>query len=164
MTGKAGYIYIAEAEAVARAREGVDDPARTPVLQAILDGELHVYHGGYVLEGDSAEIAEQVRRGEVTGFQVRRDEVDRRWPPGRRVPAGAPGEGAWVPPFIALMFRAIDEFGLTETSTVGKKTLAEWFAAQTLPDGTRVSTNLAGYLATFCRPPEAMKGGNPKWG
>jgi len=65
-----------------------------------------------------------------------------------------------VPPFMQLMFDAINHFGLPEAQPK-KAELQSWFEAQTV-GGVAVSPTAAGYLATFIRPPEAMSGGQKR--
>ena len=68
--------------------------------------------------------------------------------------------GVYLPPFMALMQEAVRELNISEQSWPKKKELEKHFCAQKLPDGTPVSPTQARYLATFCRPLEALRGGN----
>lgn len=69
-------------------------------------------------------------------------------------------DGAYLSPFMRMMSDAIRHFEIREGHWPKKKELEEYFREQKLPDGTPVSPNQASYLATFCRPLEAMSGGN----
>jgi hypothetical protein len=72
-------------------------------------------------------------------------------------------EPAYTPPFMAMMTEAIQNFRIP-TNAPKKSELIEFFLAQRLPDGSPVSRNHAEAMATFCRPVEAMKGGNKRVG
>lgn len=68
-------------------------------------------------------------------------------------------------PYMDLMRRAISHFriGTADGAKVKKSTIVEWLLDQTLADGkTKLGPTAAEYMATFCRPPEAMKGGNKR--
>ena len=75
-------------------------------------------------------------------------------------------EDVYLSPFMEMMLSAIKQFGITAASYshVKKETLEEHFKAQKLPDGTPVSPSMAGAMATFVRPAEAMKGGQKRMG
>lgn len=68
--------------------------------------------------------------------------------------------GIDLPPFMALMAEAIRHFKIDDQHWPKKQELERFFLTKTLPNGTPVSPNHASYLATFCRPSAAMKGGN----
>jgi hypothetical protein len=72
-------------------------------------------------------------------------------------------DGVYLSPFIALMLEAVRKFKINEENWAKKKELEEYFRAQKLPGGKPISVNLAKNLASYCRPPEAMSGGNSKW-
>ena len=78
----------------------------------------------------------------------------------------APVEGVYISPFISVMLDAARQFGLKPDMKrpPKKDELINFFKDRTLADGTVISANHAQYLATFCRPPEAMKGGNKPMG
>jgi hypothetical protein len=63
-------------------------------------------------------------------------------------------------PFMQMMADAIRHFEISEERWPKKEELEQYFRAQKLPDGTSVSPNQARYLATFCRPLAALRGGN----
>lgn len=71
-------------------------------------------------------------------------------------------ENDYLPEFIELMLAALDHFGITSSKYPKKEELVEWFSSQKLPNGENVSPRLADSLATFCRPLNAMKGGNKR--
>ncbi len=73
-----------------------------------------------------------------------------------------PTEGAYVPPYVRLQLDAVRDFKISEAGWQTKKELEHHFRAQKLPDGTAISANHARYLATFCRPLAAKRGGNKK--
>jgi len=73
-------------------------------------------------------------------------------------------EGIYLSPFIQMMLKAVKHFEITEQANVKKAELEDYFRRPKLPDGTSISNVQAGYLATFCRSPEAMKGGNKRMG
>jgi hypothetical protein len=68
-------------------------------------------------------------------------------------------DGGYVPPFVVLMLEAVRQFKISEQDPPTKKVLVEHFRAQTV-DGKLVTKNLASQMATLCRPPSAMRGGN----
>jgi hypothetical protein len=70
-------------------------------------------------------------------------------------------DGAYTPPFMALMQKAVQHFEISEKKWPVKKELEKFFREQEV-DGVRVSANIAGQLATLCRPLAAMTGGNIK--
>jgi hypothetical protein len=69
-------------------------------------------------------------------------------------------DGVYLPPFMQLMLEAVQHFKIGERQWPKKEELEQYFRAQKLPDGTPVSANQAGHLATFVRPLAAMSGGN----
>jgi hypothetical protein len=74
------------------------------------------------------------------------------------------GEGPrHVPAFIALMFKAIEHFGMP-ARVPKKQELVAWFTDKAVPGGGTVTKTQAQHLATFVRPPEAMRGGNKRVG
>jgi hypothetical protein len=73
-------------------------------------------------------------------------------------------DGVYLSPFIELMLKAIKHFKINKQHVPVKKQLEAWFLAQELPDGKSISRNQARNLATFCRPIEAIRGGNSKRG
>ncbi|KPM13725.1 hypothetical protein WG75_11905 [Citromicrobium sp. WPS32] len=72
----------------------------------------------------------------------------------------------YMSPFMEMMLTAIKHFDITaeKYAHVKKATLEEYFKAQKLPDGTSVSPSMAGSMATFIRPVQAMKGGQKRAG
>jgi len=70
----------------------------------------------------------------------------------------------YLSPFMKIMLEAIKEFGIDATSWPKKEELTEHFRKKKLPDGSTVSPNQAEHMATFCRPFEAMKGGQKRVG
>jgi hypothetical protein len=73
-------------------------------------------------------------------------------------------DGGYLSPFMVLMLAAVQHLKISEQHCPKKEVLEEHFRAQRLPDGTPISPNQARDLATFCRPPAAMRGGNTKKG
>lgn len=69
-------------------------------------------------------------------------------------------DGVYHSPFMQLMLEAVQRFKISEERWPKKEELEQHFAAQKLPDGTPVSAAQASYLATFCRPLAALRGGN----
>jgi hypothetical protein len=67
-----------------------------------------------------------------------------------------------IPEFVALQHEAIRHFRIdAEAGRYPKlQELVAYFKTRRLSDGKLVSSNLARYLATFCRPVGAMSGGN----
>jgi hypothetical protein len=71
----------------------------------------------------------------------------------------------YVSPFLQIMIDATNRFGITHGKNPPKKAeLEAYFKKQKLPDGTPISPSQAKMMATFVRPPEAMKGGQKKMG
>jgi hypothetical protein len=69
----------------------------------------------------------------------------------------------YVSPFLQIMMDATNQFGITSSKNPPKKAeLEAYFKQQKLPDGTPISPSQAKAMATFVRPPEAMKGGQKK--
>jgi hypothetical protein len=68
----------------------------------------------------------------------------------------------YLSPFLKMMLDAVKQFGITEDAPGKKEILVRFFRSQKLPDGSAISKVQAEYLATFCRSPEAMKGGNKR--
>lgn len=62
-------------------------------------------------------------------------------------------------PYIDLMFRAIDENGISEKNQGKVDNLTLWFMEQKI-DGKNITKTLAQKMATFIRLPESQKGGN----
>ena len=102
---------------------------------------------------------------------VKTADIDRLWPEasvtaaavGARAPA-APS-GGYISPFITLMLGAVQALGVSEATPRKHEELCEYFLAKrTLPDGTRITPNLAKSMATLCRPSSAMSGGNRRIG
>jgi hypothetical protein len=56
----------------------------------------------------------------------------------------------------------VQHFEITEQHCPKKEELEEYFRARKVVDGKLISKNLASQLATLCRPPSAMRGGNRK--
>jgi hypothetical protein len=65
---------------------------------------------------------------------------------------------------MMLMLEAVRHFKINEQYWPKKEPLEEYFSAQKLPDGTRITDNQASNLASFCRPLAAKSGGNSKRG
>lgn len=88
---------------------------------------------------------------------------------GRRAPQTATeladSEG-YRSPFLMMMLEATLELGISEqpNGRLKKSEIVEYFLARPLPDGTRISANQAKSMATFVRPPDAMRGGNRRVG
>ncbi len=79
--------------------------------------------------------------------------------------ANNPGdEGVYLSPFMRLMVEASKHFSLGAEAgkRVKKEVLVEWFVKRTLSDGTKISNNIADSMATLCRQPGAMRGGNKR--
>jgi hypothetical protein len=71
----------------------------------------------------------------------------------------------YVSPFLQMMIDATNRFSIAAGKNPPKKAeLEEYFKRQKLPDGTPISSSQAKAMATFIRPPEAMKGGQKKMG
>lgn len=69
---------------------------------------------------------------------------------------------AYHSPYIKMMLVASRKFQITGTSFPKKEELQAYFETLRLPDGSPISTRMAEAMATLCRPPEAMKGGNKR--
>jgi hypothetical protein len=70
---------------------------------------------------------------------------------------------AYVSPFLQIMMDAAVRFNTSAGRNGPKKAeLEAYFKKLKLPDGTPISTSQAKQMATFVRPPEAMKGGQKK--
>lgn len=69
---------------------------------------------------------------------------------------------SYISPYMQLMKKCIAENGITEKNQDKKKTLTEWFVAQSTTD-LPVSGNLANAMASLIRTPESAKGGNKKY-
>lgn len=68
----------------------------------------------------------------------------------------------YVPPYMLVMFNAIEHFKITNENQPLVETLIEWFRAQKI-DGQKISENEAKKLASFVRLPASKKGGNKPW-
>jgi hypothetical protein len=68
--------------------------------------------------------------------------------------------GGYMPPFMALMLKAVEHFEISEEKWPVKEKLEEFLLEQKLPNGTSVSPTQAKYLAMFSRPLAAMNDGN----
>jgi hypothetical protein len=68
------------------------------------------------------------------------------------------------PEFISILHEAVRHFriSVSANSYPKKKDLVEHFQRHRLSNGTPISPHQADSLATFCRPVQAMKGGNKK--
>jgi hypothetical protein len=66
----------------------------------------------------------------------------------------------YITPFLTLMIDAIEHFGITEHHWPKKEELAEYFRNSKLPGNVSISNSQANMMATFCRPLDAMEGGN----
>jgi hypothetical protein len=73
-------------------------------------------------------------------------------------------DGCYLSPFMELMAAAIRQFKISEDYYPKKPELEAHFRAQKLPDGKRITAHQARNLASFCRPVQAMIGGNRKKG
>jgi hypothetical protein len=67
-----------------------------------------------------------------------------------------------LPEFISIAHEAIRHFRVSANSYPKKEGLVEYFQRCRLSNGTFISRHQADSLATFCRPVQAMKGGNKK--
>lgn len=76
----------------------------------------------------------------------------------------ANAENVYLSPFMEIMLRAIENFNINANKFPKKEELVEHFKLQKLPDGSFVSPSQAAHMATFCRPFEAMKGGQKRVG
>ena len=67
-----------------------------------------------------------------------------------------------LPEFISIAHEAIRHFqiSVSANSYPKKEVLVEYFQRRRLSNGTVISRHQADSLATFCRPVQAMKGGN----
>ena len=67
-----------------------------------------------------------------------------------------------IPEFISIAHEAIRHFriSVSANSYPKKEELVEYFQRRRLSNGTVISRHQADSLATFCRPVQAMKGGN----
>lgn len=69
----------------------------------------------------------------------------------------------YMSPFLEMMLTATAHFKITATDRPPKKEHVEaYFQKQKLPDGSPISPSQAKMMATFIRPPDAMKGGQKK--
>jgi hypothetical protein len=70
----------------------------------------------------------------------------------------------YLPEFISIAHEAIRHFGirLSANSYPKKEELVKYFQGRRLSNGTFISRHQAQSLATFCRPVQAMMGGNKK--
>ncbi len=71
-------------------------------------------------------------------------------------------QSLYVTPFIDLMFKAIAYFNISETDAPKIDTIKDWLREQKLPNEKSLSENQITSMATFCRPPDRMAGGNAK--
>jgi hypothetical protein len=69
----------------------------------------------------------------------------------------APSEG-YMPGYLALIYRAIGEFNITDGNQPKAEVLRKWFETQ-LVEGEPISRNLAKALTTIVRRPDRKKGG-----
>jgi hypothetical protein len=68
----------------------------------------------------------------------------------------------YIPPFVALMLEAVREFGISAANpSPAKKRLTGYFEGR-MVEGQTISPNLADTMATLCRSPAAMRGGNKR--
>jgi hypothetical protein len=79
---------------------------------------------------------------------------------GLDAPSSKVDPSPYTPPFMKLMFEAIEHFEIPNKMPKAE-TLQEWFKEQQV-GGRDVSKVMANYLATFVRPPEAMRGGQKR--
>jgi hypothetical protein len=71
----------------------------------------------------------------------------------------------YLSPFLELMIKATRHFNIRPNGALPKKAdIVKHFEQQKLPDGTPISPHQAKEMATFVRPPHAMKGGQKKMG
>jgi len=70
----------------------------------------------------------------------------------------------YIPPFITLMLEAVEHFSISDLKFPKKDALKAYFINKTLPDGTPLTGTQVEYLATFCRPAGAMRGGQKRMG
>jgi len=108
------------------------------------------------------------------GFLHRWDRllIKERKPAAASVPRQHSDKAQYVSPHIELMLRAIRQFSISEVLPTGrdpetkqlisKEVLRDYFLSSRLSTGAEISPNLANVMATLCRPPEAMKGGNKR--
>ena len=158
-----GYIDVGN---LARER-GVDR-----VRSDLFSGRLQAYKWDIWAGGDLSHPIEP----RLWGANEAEQWLAKTWPPDRRngwqlsfrvivqvedKPKPATDAG-YTPPFVALMCEAVRHFNIGEESWPKKHELEQYFRAQKLPDGTAISSNHARYLATFCRPPAALSGGNKR--
>ena len=93
-------------------------------------------------------------------------ELDRLWSPATVAVTGLampPDDEDYI--FARLLIEAIEHFKSTgkSPSERTKKEVKKYFLdLGHLPDGSPITAHMAEKLATFCRSPQAMKGGNKK--
>lgn len=70
----------------------------------------------------------------------------------------------YLSPYMQRMIEAsrVFDLGSPKGRRLKKKTLVAWFLEQGLPDGSAISRNIADNMATLCRDPSAMRGGNKR--
>jgi hypothetical protein len=93
-------------------------------------------------------------------------ELDRLWSPATVAVtslAVPPDDGDFI--FARLLIEAVEHFKSTGKGSRQrtKKEVKQYFLdLKRLPDGTEITAHMAEKLATFCRSPQAMKGGNKR--
>jgi hypothetical protein len=170
------YISLVEAKARITVATGLHD------VDELLESELDRLG----LRAEHPVATEEPVRGEINLFASGITWVDREYDERTRPsPAGNAGiidsavienliarlqkkslppalyNGSYITPHIALMLEAIELFDIPER-TPKKDELKQHFLGKFLPDGSPITDNQASAMATFCRPPEAMKGGNKR--
>jgi hypothetical protein len=103
-------------------------------------------------------------RSDELGFasmEVERSDVERLWPKAPS-PHSPKGDERYVPPFMQLMFEAIDYFGLDGEKFVKKGELVAWFKGKQVSGSPPISPRQAEVMATLVREPRHMTGGNRK--
>ena len=83
----------------------------------------------------------------------------------KQPPQGPISEAEYLSPFLIMMIDASRHFNIRPGKGNPKKPeIEEFFRRKILPDGTPISASQASSMATFVRPPEAMRGGQKKVG
>jgi hypothetical protein len=183
--------YMNLSDALQRVMQsGLSEPdAKREILQAIGDLAVHIRTEPTRLNprsrddprGGAAEVAKTIRfnlsrgfdvsaavdwdnsQSEDLGFrwmEVERSDVERLWSkaPSSQSPKGEKG---YVPPFMQLMFQAIEHFGLDGEKVVKADEVAGWFEGKRVKERL-ISRSLAKAMTTLVREPDLMGGGNRK--
>jgi hypothetical protein len=74
------------------------------------------------------------------------------------VEGASPPAEAYLPEYVALILRAISEYGISDSNQPKAEELRNWFERQSV-NGEQISANLARAMTTIVRRPDRKKGG-----